>query len=302
MQVTAITAAIGLALGAASALAQQEQPGVTEDPLQRQQPAPSSQGQRDPAAQQQPTVDQSRTQPSSQQPSSQQPISQQPISEQPQSSERANEQSADQFGANSQGTEKLDEITGEHADLGTFVKAVKAAGLADSLTGGTEYTVFAPTDEAWEKSGKNVDELMKPENRAELVSLLRAHIVADDVDMDLAGKIDKAKTIDGGEVDIEAADGELTVGNTKAVDAESIELDSLRIYAIDGVLAANGSETFDDATLEGADRGSPPHDQADQVPLDPGSSPEESPQDRGGVSPGVDDREQERPGGVSPPQ
>jgi glucan-binding YG repeat protein len=82
---------------------------------------------------------------------------------------------------------------------------------------------------------------MQPQNREELVSLLRAHIVADDVDQELASTIGKAKTIDGGEVDIQAENGELMVGDAKVVDAESIEMDSLRIYPIDGVLAANAS-------------------------------------------------------------
>jgi uncharacterized surface protein with fasciclin (FAS1) repeats len=239
MRLKAMAAAIALALGAATALAQQ-QPSS-------QQPRPGSQ------------------QPSSQQPSSQrqggsaEPRSlQQPSSSQPRSGEPAqvpeasressrSEQSsssrdADHFGAQSQGAETFDKLSAEHTDLATFSKAVKTAGLADSLTAGTQYTVFAPTDEAWEsKSGKNAGELMEPANREELVSLLRAHIVADDVDQELASRISKAKTIDGGEVDIQAENGELMVGNAKAVDADSIEMDNLRIYPIDGVLAANAS-------------------------------------------------------------
>jgi uncharacterized surface protein with fasciclin (FAS1) repeats len=159
----------------------------------------------------------------------------------PESRESSRGEQSDELGAQSQGAEAFDKLSADHEDLATFSKAVKSAGLADSLTAGTQYTVFAPTDEAWEKSGKNADELMQPQNREELVSLLRAHIVADDVDQQLASTIGKAKTIDGGEVDIQAENGELMVGDAKVVDAESIEMDNLRIYPIDGVLAANAS-------------------------------------------------------------
>jgi uncharacterized surface protein with fasciclin (FAS1) repeats len=170
----------------------------------------------------------------------------------PESRESSRGEQSDELGAQSQGAEAFDKLSADHEDLATFSKAVKSAGLADSLTAGTQYTVFAPTDEAWEKSGKNADELMQPQNREELVSLLRAHIVADDVDQQLASTIGKAKTIDGGEVDIQAENGELTVGSAKAVDAEGIEMDNLRIYPIDGVLAANASASsaLDDTSSE----------------------------------------------------
>src|SRR5690606_39593512 len=61
------------------------------------------------------------------------------------------------------------------------------------------YTVFAPTNDAWEQmSGLSKDELMQPENREQLISLLRAHIVADDVDEQMARSLQQAQTIDGG--------------------------------------------------------------------------------------------------------
>jgi uncharacterized surface protein with fasciclin (FAS1) repeats len=184
------------------------------------------------------------------------------------------------LGAHSQGDEAFDKLSAEHGNLATFSKAVKTAGLADALTGSTQYTVFAPTDEAWEaKSGKNADELMEPANREELVSLLRAHIVADDVDQELASAIDKAKTIDGGEVGIQAENGELMVGDAKAVDAEGIEMDNLRIYPIDGVLAANASASsaFDDTSRDSSrDAGSRSTQEPTREPRDTTVTPDSS--------------------------
>jgi uncharacterized surface protein with fasciclin (FAS1) repeats len=203
----------------------------------------------------------------------------------------------DELGAQSHGDEAFDKLSAEHADLATFSKAVKTAGLADSLTGGTQYTVFAPTDEAWEKSGKNADELMQPQNREELVSLLRAHIVADDVDQELASRIAKAKTVDGGEVDIQAENGELMVGDAKAVDAAGIEMDSLRIYPIDGVLAANASASsaFDDTSRESSSDASRSTQESTRRPRDT-ALPSDSQPGRTRETPAAPP-----PGGAAPP-
>src|SRR5690606_7238811 len=134
------------------------------------------------------------------------------------------------------GSSVLDQIAQEHEDLSTFVEAVKAAGMEESLTGGTEYTVFAPTNDAWEQmSGLSTEELMRPENREQLVSLLRAHIVADDVDETMARSLPQAQTIDGGTVDLSSDGDELRVGDATVVES-GIQQGSLRVYAIDQVL------------------------------------------------------------------
>lgn len=64
------------------------------------------------------------------------------------------------------------------ANFSTLIEAVKAAGLADELMGTGPYTVFAPTDSAFAKLPEGtVQNLLKPENREQLVALLKAHIV-----------------------------------------------------------------------------------------------------------------------------
>ncbi|QNE40011.1 fasciclin domain-containing protein [Hymenobacter sp. NBH84] len=61
----------------------------------------------------------------------------------------------------------------------TLMKAVKAAGLDDKARGTTKYTVFAPTDAAFNKlpSGK-LDELLKPANKQQLAMLISYHVVS----------------------------------------------------------------------------------------------------------------------------
>ena len=63
-------------------------------------------------------------------------------------------------------------------DHTTLVAAVKAAGLADTLSGAAPFTVFAPTDAAFAKlPAGTVDTLVKPENKAMLQSILTYHVV-----------------------------------------------------------------------------------------------------------------------------
>src|SRR5215212_3771604 len=63
-------------------------------------------------------------------------------------------------------------------DHTTLVAAVKAAGLVETLQTPGPFTVFAPTNEAFAKLPKGtVENLLKPENKAKLVSILTYHIV-----------------------------------------------------------------------------------------------------------------------------
>jgi uncharacterized surface protein with fasciclin (FAS1) repeats len=68
-------------------------------------------------------------------------------------------------------------------DLTTLVVAVKAAGLVDTLKSKGPFTVFAPTDSAFEKlPAGTVETLVKPENKAMLTKILTYHVVAGNVD------------------------------------------------------------------------------------------------------------------------
>ncbi|MFW6092618.1 MAG: fasciclin domain-containing protein [Pseudomonadota bacterium] len=147
-----------------------------------------------------------------------------------------------QAGQQGQGSQELEQLAEQHQDLKSFVEAVNAAGMGDALTQG-RYTVFAPTDEAFQQAtGKSLDELMQPENREELVSLLRAHIVADDVDPEMAQTIGQARTIDGGDLALEGGGEQLQVGDARVVESD-IQQGNMRVYAIDGVLSPSAAGT-----------------------------------------------------------
>jgi len=63
------------------------------------------------------------------------------------------------------------------------VAAVQAAGLVETLSGTVPFTVFAPTDDAFKAlPAGTVESLLKPENKAKLVSILTYHVVSGKVD------------------------------------------------------------------------------------------------------------------------
>lgn len=68
------------------------------------------------------------------------------------------------------------------ADHTTLVAAVKAAGLVETLSGPGPFTVFAPTNAAFDAlPAGTVETLLKPENKDQLVKILTAHVVAGDL-------------------------------------------------------------------------------------------------------------------------
>ncbi len=93
-------------------------------------------------------------------------------------------------------------------DHTTLVAAVKAAGLVETLQGEGPFTVFAPTNEAFDKLPKGtVETLLKPENKATLTAVLTYHLVPGKISSanlvkmikDNGGSY-KAKTVQGGEL------------------------------------------------------------------------------------------------------
>ena len=75
-------------------------------------------------------------------------------------------------------TKTIVENAVQSKDHTTLVAAVKAAGLVDTLSGPGPFTVFAPTNAAFAKlPAGTVDTLLKPENKAQLTSVLTYHVV-----------------------------------------------------------------------------------------------------------------------------
>lgn len=134
---------------------------------------------------------------------------------------------------------KTKDIVDTAMDAGNFktlVTALKAADLVDTLKGPGPFTVFAPTDEAFAKLPKGtLDDLLKPENKAKLASILTYHVVAGKVmSKDISGKTSKTKTVEGSEISINATKG-VMVNDAKVTKAD-IETSNGVIHVIDTVI------------------------------------------------------------------
>lgn len=91
-------------------------------------------------------------------------------------------------------------------DHTTLVAAVKAAGLVSTLEGNGPFTVFAPTNAAFDKLPPGtVDSLLKPENKQKLTNVLTYHVVSGKLDMKALEKKIKAG---GGKAELKTVNGE----------------------------------------------------------------------------------------------
>ncbi|MFZ5830547.1 MAG: fasciclin domain-containing protein [Planctomycetota bacterium] len=118
----------------------------------------------------------------------------------------------------------------------TLVAAVKAAGLVETLKGTGPFTVFAPTDEAFAKLPEGtLESLLKPENKEKLVAILTYHVVPGKVMAADVVKLDKAKTVQGGEIAIKTMDGKVMVNDAKVVKTDIVTKNGV-IHVIDAVI------------------------------------------------------------------
>ena len=120
----------------------------------------------------------------------------------------------------------------------TLLSAATAAGLVDTLKGDGPFTVFAPTDEAFAAlpEGK-VEDLLKPENKEQLASILKYHVVPGKIlSTDLKDDM-KAKTVNGQKVTIDLDNGPM-VNEAKIVTAD-ITAENGVIHVIDKVILPN---------------------------------------------------------------
>lgn len=114
------------------------------------------------------------------------------------------------------------EIAAGNENFSTLVTAVKAAGLAETLSGDGPFTVFAPTNEAFAALPEGlVAELLKPENKAVLQKILTYHVVA--------GNLKAADVVAG----INKMDGNLTATTVAGTDF-NVMLDMSKVKIKDG--------------------------------------------------------------------
>lgn len=118
----------------------------------------------------------------------------------------------------------------------TLVAAVQAAGLVDTLKGEGPFTVFAPTDEAFSKlPAGTVEDLLKPENKDKLVSVLTYHVVPGKVLAADVVNLKTAPTVNGKEAPVTVGGGKVQIGNANVIKTD-ISCSNGVIHVIDAVI------------------------------------------------------------------
>lgn len=139
-------------------------------------------------------------------------------------------------------------VASGNENFSTLVTAVQAADLVETLNGEGPFTVFAPTNEAFDKLPEGtVAGLLKPESKDALTGVLTYHVVAGEYDAQSVIKAIEdnngnfqAKTVQGGEIVLSISDGNVLLtdekGNTSTVIMADVDASNGIIHAIDNVV------------------------------------------------------------------
>lgn len=120
-------------------------------------------------------------------------------------------------------------------DHTTLVAAVQAAGLVDVLANPGPFTVFAPTNAAFEKLPEGtVEELLKPENKSALRNILQHHVTTSALSIDFFKDGQSVSMVSAGPETITIRDGETWIGDAKVIG--SVRASNGWVHVIDAVL------------------------------------------------------------------
>jgi uncharacterized surface protein with fasciclin (FAS1) repeats len=117
----------------------------------------------------------------------------------------------------------------------TLATAVQAADLVTTLQGKGPFTVFAPTDASFAAIQKDVDSLLKPENKSKLANVLTYHVVSGEL---MAADLkDGAEltTVQGGKLKVSVKDHKVMIGNAHVTTADVCATNGV-VHLIDKVL------------------------------------------------------------------
>ncbi len=129
------------------------------------------------------------------------------------------------------------DVAAANEDFETLVAAVTAADLVETLAGEGPYTVFAPTDDAFDALPEGLlTALLEPENKDTLTAILRYHVVSGEVTSDQvsAGEV---PTVQGESITVSVtSDDKVLLNDSAEVIAKDVDADNGVIHVIDAVI------------------------------------------------------------------
>ncbi len=139
-------------------------------------------------------------------------------------------------GANMVPSKNIVENAANSSEHTTLVAAVTAAGLGETLSGAGPFTVFAPTNAAFEKlPAGTVENLLKPEMKGDLTSVLTYHVVAGALKAADLKDGQKLKTVQGKELTVSMKDGKVMIDGATVTTADVVSSNGVT-HVIDAVV------------------------------------------------------------------
>jgi uncharacterized surface protein with fasciclin (FAS1) repeats len=141
------------------------------------------------------------------------------------------------------GGDTIVDVAAGNEDFSTLVQLVTDAGLAETLSGEGPYTVFAPTNAAFEAVPAETLDALAADPEGALTEVLTLHVVAGEVKAaDAAGLVGQCvDTVNGGKLKIEQSGDTLTIGGAP-ISATDVEASNGVIHVIDSVITAPSAD------------------------------------------------------------
>lgn len=135
------------------------------------------------------------------------------------------------------------DVLQEDGRFSQFTTAIDSAGLEQTLTGPGPYTVFAPSNEAFQSAQTGIDTLLGPENRDQLRGLLLYHIASGQtMEQDLQDGA-SIRTLEGRDLTVRGSDGDLQVGGAQLSET-NIDASNGVVHVVNRVLAPELTEAI----------------------------------------------------------
>ena len=130
----------------------------------------------------------------------------------------------------------IPQVVKNEKHMTTMNKGVIASGLVTILSGTGPFTVLAPSDLAFQKLEKGtIDNLLKPENKMKLTSLLNLHVIAGKINFKDLKDGEKLKSLNGKELSVKVINGKISIDGATVQNVD-VKPSNGVIYSLDTVL------------------------------------------------------------------
>ena len=124
-------------------------------------------------------------------------------------------------------------------NMTTLKRGIIESGLGKTLSETGPFTVFAPSDKAFDKLDKNVvEDLLKAQNKAHLLEVLNLHVVAGKIHLKDLKDGEMLKTVSGKELRIKVREGVVSVDGAN-IHGQEMQASNGSVYSLDTVMMKN---------------------------------------------------------------